>query len=245
MLARSDSDTRPQGTAQCPPSERRRGGARGLDSVARDYPTVTDNLMPVPQADCAGCTLTRLGPGPRRDETGSWAHKDQPETPAPSRDRWLNSSWTLSFGGTLRLNRPRGASLEGLSGWIRTAWRAARAQCRAGANRGCVVRTADGGDSDSDGSYKDAVPTRPPSQHEPGGTSGPPAGGRAGLRRPHRDSGPGHGRRLPEPRKADHLWGPEFMPADPGPADSDGWHNIVVVSERSAAAIIGLSRLFA
>jgi hypothetical protein len=62
------------------------------------------------------------------------------------------------------------------------------------------------------GSHKDAVPTRPPSRHGPGGTSGPP--GRAGLRRPH--SGPGHGRRLPEPRKANHPCGPGFMPADPG-----------------------------
>ncbi len=44
-----------------PPSERRRGGARGLDSVARDNPA--DSLMP--QADSAGRTLTQLGLGPR------------------------------------------------------------------------------------------------------------------------------------------------------------------------------------
>ncbi len=54
----ADSETRPQGPAQRPPSERRRGWARWLDSVARDYSA--DNLMP--QADSAGCTLTRLGP---------------------------------------------------------------------------------------------------------------------------------------------------------------------------------------
>ncbi len=97
----------------------------------------------------------------RAQETGSWDHKEQ----TPTRDRWLNlnSSWTLSARWTL--NRPRGTSLEGLSGWIQTVWRAARAQCRARAHRGSVLKTTAAGDSD--GSHKDAVPTRPPSQHGP------------------------------------------------------------------------------
>ena len=49
-----------------PPSERQRGRASWLDSVARDYSA--DNLMP--QAYSAGCTLIRLGPGPRDWEQG-------------------------------------------------------------------------------------------------------------------------------------------------------------------------------
>jgi hypothetical protein len=118
-------------TWQRHPSERRRARARGLVSVAREHSK--DNL--IPQAGCAGCTLTRLD---RVHETGSLAHKDQ----TPARDRWLNSSWTLSLGGTL--NCARGATLEGLSGWIQIDWRAARVQSeyRARADRGRVTRTA-------------------------------------------------------------------------------------------------------
>ncbi len=47
-----------------PPSERRRGGARGLDLVARDY--LADSLMP--QAESACRTLTQLGLGLRNWE---------------------------------------------------------------------------------------------------------------------------------------------------------------------------------
>ncbi len=53
----------------------------------------------------------------------NWArvHKTGSRPPrgrTPASDRWLNPSWTPSPGGTL--NRPRGTSLERLSGWIRT-----------------------------------------------------------------------------------------------------------------------------
>ncbi len=92
-------------------------------------------LMPTALA----VTSSRPGLGPRDREL-------EPQAQTPARDRWLNPSWTLSLGGTL--NRPRDATLEGLSGWIRTGWRAARAQCRARADRVCAPRAAAGGDLD-------------------------------------------------------------------------------------------------
>ena len=81
---------------------------RGLDSVARD--NLADSLMPqdrrcLPYPHSTGPGPTRLGVGPPRGRT-------------PASDRWLNPSWTLSPCGTL--SRPRGTSLERLSGWIRT-----------------------------------------------------------------------------------------------------------------------------
>jgi hypothetical protein len=69
------------------------------------------SLMPqdrqcLPYPHSTGPGPTRLGAGP------------PPRGRTPASDRWLNPSWTLSPGGTL--NRPRGTSLERLSGWIRT-----------------------------------------------------------------------------------------------------------------------------
>ncbi len=128
-----------------PPSERRRGGARRLDLVARDY--LADSLMP--QAESACRTLTQLGLGLRNWE--------------------LNSSWTPSPGGTL--NRPQGTSLEGLSDWIRIiggpparnagpAPTAAAYQPRRKATRMGATRTQ----------YRPGQPTT----SSPGGTSEPP-----------------------------------------------------------------------
>ena len=125
----------------------------------------------------------------------------------PTRDRWLNSSWTLSPGGTL--NRPRGASLEGLSGWIRTIRRAARAQYRARASRGCALKPPRRA-TRMGATRTQCRPGRPTiTGPGPGGISGPP--GRTGLRQPH--SGPGHGRSLPEPES---LTIPEPRKSGPG-----------------------------
>jgi hypothetical protein len=179
-----------------PPSERRRGGARGLDLVARNY--LVDSLMPQVASACR--TLTQLGLGLR-----DWEPVPLDRTLA--RDRWLNSSWTPSPGGTL--NCPRGTSLEDLSGWIRIiggpparnarpAPTAAAYLPRRKATRMGATRTR----------YRPGRPTT----CSPGGTSEPPGG--TGLRRPH--SGPGHGWSLPEPRESDHPADPGLMPAGPG-----------------------------
>ncbi len=72
----------------------------------------------------------------------------------PARDGWLNSRWTLILAWAL--NRLWGATLEGLSGWIRTDWRAAHAQDRARTDCCSVTRTT--AEDDLDGSHQDTVP---------------------------------------------------------------------------------------
>ena len=121
-------------------------------------------------------------------ETGSRYLRDR----TPARDRWLNSSWTPSPGGTL--NRPRGTSLEGLSGWIRIiggpparnagpAPTAAAHTYHGGRRLGWVPL----GRSTDPASLPQVAPAVPVNL---------PAGQASGD--------PGHGWSLPEPRESDH-----------------------------------------
>ena len=123
---------------QCrfPPRLRKRGVASALGRLGN--PSSRGRLGPPLQPEEDGKAGPRAGlsrPGqPRRQPDASrinvlavpslnwaWAQEIGSRTTSgrsSARDRWLNSCWTPF--ATARRSRPRGTSLERLSGWIRT-----------------------------------------------------------------------------------------------------------------------------
>ena len=103
----ADSDSAPRGRSRPPLREDGKAGPRaGLSRPGqpRRQPDASRiNVLAVPSLNWA-----------RAHEIGSRTTSGR----SSARDRWLNSCWTPF--ATARRSRPRGTSLERLSGWIRT-----------------------------------------------------------------------------------------------------------------------------